>query len=206
VAAGRGLRHHRGVERLETPTFRRRTLAAFKLLGPLALLFGACRAGGESPSAKQEPASTATALPGTSAPAESAATSVGKYGAPLGAAPVASLVSVLAAPEQFAGRQVRVEGHVRRACTAMGCWMELAASGDAAAPGCRVMMKDHAFFVPTDSAGASARVEGTLSVRRIDPTQVAHMEGEGAKFERKAEDGSAEELRFVASGVELWRG
>jgi len=32
------------------------------------------------------------------------------------------------------------------------------------------------------------------------------MEGEGAKFERKAPDGSAEELRFVASGVELWRG
>lgn len=143
----------------------------------------------------------ATATPGASVGA-----TVGKYGAPLGSAPPEALASVLAAPDRFAGHPVRVEGHVRRACTAMGCWMELAESGDEAAPGCRVIMKDHAFFVPTDSAGASARVEGTLSVRHIEPGQVAHMEGEGAKFERKAPDGSAEELRFVASGVELWRG
>jgi len=202
VASALGLRHHRGVERLELTSFRRRTAIAFKILGPVSLLFGACRSGGEPPSAKPEPAKAAAAA----APAVSAAANVGKYGAPLGSAPPEALASVLAAPDRFAGRPVRVEGHVRRACTAMGCWMELAESGDAAAPACRVIMKDHSFFVPTDSAGASARVEGTLSVRRIEPAQVAHMEGEGAKFERKATDGSAEELRFVASGVELWRG
>ena len=128
------------------------------------------------------------------------------YGAPLGSAPNEKLASVLGEPDRFAGKAVQVEGHVRRACTAMGCWMELAESGDEKAPGCRVIMKDHAFFVPTDSAGASARVEGTLSVRKIEAAQVAHMEGEGAKFDHKAADGSAEELRFVASGVELWRG
>jgi hypothetical protein len=32
------------------------------------------------------------------------------------------------------------------------------------------------------------------------------MEQEGAVFAEKAEDGSAQELRFVASGVELRRG
>jgi hypothetical protein len=196
------MRHHRGVERLELTSLWRRTASAFKILGPISLLLGACRAGGEAPSVKPEPVNAATAA----TPAASAATNVGKYGAPLGSAPPEALASVLATPDRFAGQPVRVEGHVRRACTAMGCWMELAESGDAAAPGCRVIMKDHAFFVPTDSAGASARVEGTLSVRHIDAAQVAHMEGEGAKFERKAPDGSAEELRFVASGVELWRG
>jgi len=194
------------VERLETTTFIRRSTTAFKILGPIALLLGACRAGREAPNATVEPAGTA-ALAVPSAPgAPASAAAVGKYGAPLGASQVQTLASVLSAPDQFAGRPVRVEGHVRRACTAMGCWMELAESSDAAAPACRVIMKDHSFFVPTDSAGASARVEGTLSVRRIEPAQVAHMEGEGAKFERKAPDGSAEELRFVASGVELWRG
>jgi hypothetical protein len=139
-------------------------------------------------------------------PTGSDATNVGKYGAPLGGAPAESLASVLAEPSRYAGHPVRVEGHVRRACTAMGCWMELAESGAADAPACRVIMKDHAFFVPKDSAGANARVEGTLAVRRIEPGQVAHMESEGAEFPRKAPDGSAEELRFIASGVELWRG
>jgi hypothetical protein len=139
-------------------------------------------------------------------PAASGAGAVGKYGAPLGTAPAETLASVLAEPTRYAGHPVRVEGHVRRACTAMGCWMELAESSADDAPGCRVIMKDHAFFVPTDSAGSNARVEGTLAVRRIDPEQVTHMEHEGAAFPHKAADGSAEELRFVASGVELWRG
>ena len=152
-------------------------------------------------------AARATAEAGnTTATAERANGGAKVYGAPLGSAPSEKLASVLGEPDRFAGKAVQVEGHVRRACTAMGCWMELAESGDAKAPGCRVIMKDHAFFVPTDSAGASARVEGTLSVRKIEAAQVAHMEGEGAKFDQKAPDGSAEELRFVASGVELWRG
>ena len=207
MAVALGLRHHRGVERLETATFVRRTTTAFKILGPLTVLLGACRAGVDAPSPKAEPAkAAATAVSGATAAPSAQAAALGKYGTPLGTAPLQSLATVLSTPDQFAGRPVRVEGHVRRACTAMGCWMELAESSDAAAPACRVIMKDHSFFVPTDSAGASARVEGTLSVRRIEPAQVAHMEGEGAKFERKAPDGSAEELRFVASGVELWRG
>src|SRR3954471_8121743 len=112
--------------------------------------------------------------------ADAGSTQVGKYGAPLGAAPTESLASVLAEPTRYAGQPLRVEGHVRRACTAMGCWMELAATGAGDAPACRVSMKDHAFFVPTNSAGSSARVEGTLAVRRIEPEQVAHMQSEGA--------------------------
>ena len=191
------------MERLVLATFLRRPASAFKILSPLVVLALACRAGSESPSARKEPdQASATAERAGAA----AIPKVSQYGAPLGAAPSESLASVLTAPDRFKGHPVRVEGHVRRACTAMGCWMELAESADAGAPACRVIMKDHSFFVPTDSAGASASVEGTLSVRRIEPGQVAHMEGEGAKFERKAPDGSAEELRFVASGVELWRG
>jgi hypothetical protein len=193
------------VERRETRSLAARAVSASKILG-LLLVFG-CRSEQAGP---EKAASTANALaPATAAgtaQAPKADAKLGKYGAALGSAPSEKLASVLGEPERFAGKPVRVEGHVRRACTAMGCWMELAESGDEKAPGCRVIMKDHAFFVPTDAAGASARVEGTLSVRRIEPGQVAHMEGEGAKFDHKAPDGSAEELRFVASGVELWRG
>lgn len=192
------------MERLDLATFRRRPASAYKIkiLAPLALLAFACRTGNEPPSTERARATATAQQPAATAPA----TNVSKYGAPLGAGPSEALATVLSAPDRFAGQPVRVEGHVRRSCTAMGCWMELAESADAAAPGCRVMMKDHAFFVPTDAAGSSARVEGSLSVRHIPAGQVAHMEGEGAKFERKAPDGSADELRFVASGVELWRG
>ncbi len=181
-----------------------RTAPAFNKKRPLLLLLtlGACHATPHGAGAKPE----VTAERVVAAASAAEPSRLGKYGAPLGSAPAASLASVLDAPERFAGKPVQLEGHVRRACTAMGCWMELAESAAEDAPGCRVIMKDHAFFVPTDSAGSDARVEGTLAVRHIDAAQVAHMESEGAAFPHKAADGSAEEVRFVATGVELRRG
>jgi hypothetical protein len=170
------------------------------------LLLSALLAGCESDGPTKVSTAVRTTEPTPSSPKPDKAANVGHFGQPLGAGARVSLASVLEQPERYTGQTLRVEGHVRRACTKMGCWMELAESAENDAPSCRVIMKGHAFFVPTDSAGSSARVEGTLDVRRIDAAQVAHMESEGAEFKRKAADGSAEELRFVANGVELWRG
>jgi len=138
------------------------------------------------------------------APASSAA-SHKLFGTPLGASPKIPLADVLKAPDRFADQIVLVEGDVRRACTRRGCWMELSEAVDPAAPGCRVTFKDYGFFVPTDSAGSKARVEARVESKLLKPELVAHMESEGAKFAEKDADGSAREVRLVASGVELWR-
>ena len=98
-----------------------------------------------------------------------------------------------------------MEGLVRRACSRKGCWMELAAGADKASPGCRVTFKDYGFFVPTDSAGARAKVQGAVMIHKVEPQWVAHMEEEGAHFASKNPDGSANEVRLVATGVELTR-
>ncbi len=127
------------------------------------------------------------------------------YGAPLGLEPALSLADVLATPERFHERAITVEGYVRRACTRRGCWMELAEGDDPKLPGCRVTFKDYGFFVPTDSAGARAKVHGSLAVSTLPPERVAHLESEGGEFPNKNADGSAAELRLSATGVELWR-
>ena len=127
------------------------------------------------------------------------------FGAPVGAGPVLSLADVLAAPQRFQEQPVTVEGHVRAACTRRGCWMELADAADPKLPGCRVTFKDYGFFVPTDSAGSRAKVQGTFSVGTLPPERVAHLESEGGQFPHKNADGSVNELKLVASGVELWR-
>lgn len=108
----------------------------------------------------------------------------------------APLSRVLAAPKD--GQVVLVEGVIRRACEQRGCWMELAPKdgGD----GVRVTFKDYGFFVPTDSAGAQARVAGTLKVSTLTADQVAHLKSEGAQVKA---DGR--EVQLVATGVELRR-
>jgi hypothetical protein len=116
-----------------------------------------------------------------------------------------SLGRVLSSPDDFAARTVTVEAKVRRNCTRRGCWMELAESMDPSLPGCRVTFQNYGFFVPLDSAGSTARVQGTVEVKTVSAPEVAHLEGEGAKFVGKQPDGSAREVRMVASGVELWR-
>ncbi|MDF3065942.1 MAG: hypothetical protein K0R38_1543 [Polyangiaceae bacterium] len=143
------------------------------------------------------------------AEAPRAATSVAPahktYGAPLGQNPTAAVGDVLKSPEKFAGQRVTVEGAVRAACTRKGCWMELSEGPDPSAAGCRVTFKDYGFFVPTDSAGSRARVDALVEAKVIKPEMVAHLESEGATFAEKSADGSAREVRLVATGVEMWR-
>jgi hypothetical protein len=144
--------------------------------------------------------------PPVAAPSAVAAPLIPKaFGAPIGAGPVLSLANVLAAPEQYRDQPITVEGHVRAACTRRGCWMELAPSADPKLPGCRVTFKDYGFFVPTDSAGSQAKVQGTLAVATLPPERVAHLESEGGQFPHKNADGSVNELKLIASGVELRR-
>ena len=68
----------------------------------------------------------------------------------------------------------------------------------------RVTFKDYGFFVPTDSKGMQARAQGVTKVRTLSKEEADHLEGEGAKLNRNA-DGTANEVTFIASGVELRR-
>ncbi len=114
------------------------------------------------------------------------------------------LADVLAKPQAHDGKTVLIEGQVRKACERKGCWMELAASGEDKAPGVRVTFKDYGFFVPLDSAGSQARVEGVVKVAELTESRAQHYESEGAIVPRGT-DGKPREVQLVATGVELRR-
>jgi hypothetical protein len=151
---------------------------------------------------QSSPAPTTTAEPQSSA-APAQAGNVARYGAPIAAGASVKLSNVMNEPEKFKAQPVIVEAEVRRACSRKGCWMELSESLDKNAPGCRVTFKDYGFFVPTDSAGSHARVQGNVTVETVAAGTVQHLEEEGARFAKKNPDGTADEVRFVATGVEL---
>lgn len=118
---------------------------------------------------------------------------------PADAKPVA-LAKVMASPADYTKDAVVVDGYVQAACTRAGCWMQL--TPDAGQEGVRVTFKDYAFFIPKDSAGMKARAEGVAVVKVLSKEDADHLEGEGAKLVRNA-DGTANEVSFVANGVEL---
>ncbi len=104
------------------------------------------------------------------------------------------LADVLDKPEAFTKDAVVTEGVIEAACSKKGCWMQLA--------GMHVTFKDYAFFVPLDSKGMKARIAGVTEVKTLSKEEADHLAGEGAKLHRN-EDGTASEVSFVASGVEL---
>jgi hypothetical protein len=125
-----------------------------------------------------------------------------KRGDAIGKAKKVSLAEVMKDPAKFSGQLVRVEGVIVRSCKMEGCWMELAPAANASSV--RVKMKDHAFFVPLDSAGLKAKVEGVFSIKTLSKEQVEHLINEdGAKFEKINADGTVTEISFEATGVEL---
>ncbi|MDQ3686996.1 MAG: DUF4920 domain-containing protein [Acidobacteriota bacterium] len=124
-----------------------------------------------------------------------------KRGAALGDSPSVALTDVLKEPQKFADKSVLVEGVIERVCMNKGCWMELAPAAGSQ-EGVRVTFKDYGFFVPVNSQGMKAKAEGQFTVKTLSKEKADHYEGEGARLKRN-EDGTATEISFLASGVEL---
>lgn len=110
------------------------------------------------------------------------------------------LADVLAKPQNFTKTPIVVEGKVEASCQNKGCWMEVVP--EAGKAGVRVTFKDYGFFVPKEVKGMTARMQGTVELKTLSKEDADHLAGEGAKLDR-AEDGTAREISFVATGVEL---
>ena len=64
---------------------------------------------------------------------------------------------------------------------------------------------DHKFAVPKDSSKMNFRAEGTLKVKTLSKETVEHLvKDDGARIKTNP-DGTANEVTFLATGVELWK-
>ena len=125
----------------------------------------------------------------------------GKFGAPLGDSSKVALADLVKDAASHSGKTVRTEGVVSAVCQEKGCWMVFK-SGEASV---RVTFKDYGFFVPKDSAGATAVIEGVFSVKTIPEATAKHYAGETPGGKPDAIKGDQKELSLVASGVEIAR-
>lgn len=179
-------------------------------IGTLVLALGLFACEKKTPPATTAPGSAAPASAQPAAPASQPTSATdGDWkdnklhrGAAFAGAEAVDLGAILTSPEGFKGKPLQTSGTIARVCTRKGCWMELAAQGQD--KGIRITFKDYGFFVPTDSQGAKATVEGLVEINTLSKEDAAHLEGEGAKITRNAA-GEAVELAMVATGVELAR-
>ena len=114
-----------------------------------------------------------------------------------------AFADALKEPQKYAGKAVVIEGVVRRVCQAEGCWVEIGpqAGGEG---GVRVTF-DHKFTIPKDAAPMNFRAEGTLKLKTLSKEVVEHLvKDDGARIKTNP-DGTANEVTFLATGVELWK-
>jgi Domain of unknown function (DUF4920) len=136
-------------------------------------------------------------------PKAATAGDVVRRGEPIGDSPAVAFADVLKEPAKFAGKTVRIEGVVERVCKAEGCWMQIAPKPDAV-ESVRVTF-DHKFNVPKDADKWKFRAEGEFSLKVLSKEEVEHLvKDDGAKIKTNA-DGTANEVSFLATGVELWK-
>jgi hypothetical protein len=123
-------------------------------------------------------------------------------GAPVAAGPAIPVTRLVASARTYTTQPVIVEGIITTECTEKGCWMQVAPTAEGT--GMRVTFKDYGFFIPQSMVGRRARMQGVTKVTTHSKAAADHLIGEGAKLQRNA-DGTATEVQFVASGVELHR-
>jgi hypothetical protein len=162
----------------------------------LALALVALFAPPTSQPAASQPAATQPAKP----PAYNTMGAAGSVhrGAPFTVKDQVTLDAIAKAPEQFAGKTVKVAGKVAAVCKKKGCWLTLAGASPTARA--RVVFKDYAFFAPLDCQGKLAILEGAVEAKTLGEAERKHLAEDAGK---PVSEIPKAELRLIATGIEI---
>jgi hypothetical protein len=108
------------------------------------------------------------------------------YGKPLSDGPIVKISELLAKPDAYVGKTVKVEGIITDVCEKRGCWMMIASDQEFQA--IRFKVEDGVIVFPIESKGRKAVAEGTF--KRIELTKEQaiaqakhHAEEHGLSFD-----------------------
>lgn len=121
------------------------------------------------------------------------------YGAGLALEEVTPLRDVVNHPELHSDRTLLVKGRIRDVCQKKGCWMMLT-DGESQM---RIRFADYGFFVPKDSSGKDAYVEGRAAVEEITEKVARHYEADASDGDPSKIHGPQRVVSFTATGVRL---
>lgn len=125
---------------------------------------------------------------------------VGSFGAEIEAEGAIEAEGVLAQLEEKDSTWVKCKGNIASVCKVKGCWMTMPLDESREMT---VKFKDYSFFVPRNSSGKDAVVEGWAYKEIVSVDELRHLaEDNGASEEEVEEITEPEErITFMADGV-----
>jgi len=108
-----------------------------------------------------------------------------KLGKPFTLKEPVTVATLMAHPDDYAGKTVQVKGKITEVCQMMGCWMDLTNDEGQKV---RIKVEDGVIVFPKDSAGKMAVAEGKLAKEELTKDQVIarakeEAEDSGKKFD-----------------------
>lgn len=118
--------------------------------------------------------------------AASPALAATKYGKPLSDAAAVKLSELMAKPDAYVGKVVKVEGLITEVCPKRGCWINVA--GDKEFQTIRVKVEDGVIVFPLTDKGKKVVAEGTFRKMELTKEQAVERakheaEEKGTKFD-----------------------
>lgn len=149
----------------------------------------------------------ATASTASTASDASARAGEVSYGKGVELAETTSIDKILADPDAYVGKAVRIEGKVLDVCPMAGCWMELAGQGEGKM--LKVKVDDGVIVFPVTAKGKAAVVEGVVEAipmtreRYVD--WLSHIADEtGREFDPKTiGDGPFRVIQIQGTGAKI---
>lgn len=96
------------------------------------------------------------------------------------------IARVLAHPETFVGKTIRIDGIAQSVCTEMGCWIAIAADDKLESPTVRVKVEDGVIVFPISAKGKKVSAEGVFEAIKASDEHGNEAARENAKQDPKA--------------------
>lgn len=117
-----------------------------------------------------------------------------------------AIADILADPEAWSGKEVRVEGRVVGVCPRKGCWIAIESRDHAQV---RIKVDDDVIVFPPEAEGRWAIAQGTVSVREMSREQwvswQSHLaEEKGEEFDAASiGEGPFQSVQIQSKGAEI---
>ena len=96
-----------------------------------------------------------------------------KYGEGVSLTAATPIADLVASPEKFKAKPVRIDGTIAAVCEEMGCWIQIEDPATKAAIRCKV--EDGVIVFPVSEKGKKASAQGTLERIGDDAETAKHM-------------------------------